>query len=55
MQYLSPTFQERMQALFLRRWQETKSKRTHILHFWNFSSGTRKKDRKVLRYTLPTF
>jgi len=33
------TFQECMQTLFLRRWQETKSKRTHILHFWKISSG----------------
>jgi len=55
MQYLSLTFQECMQTLFLRRWQEAKSKRTRALHFWKFADWYTKKGKKCLRDRLPTF
>jgi len=54
MQFLSLTFQECMQTLSLKRWQETKSKRTHTAFMKIFRVVHEKNDKKYLRNRLPT-
>ena len=54
MQYLL-LFLESMQTLFLRRWQQTKPKRTHTLHFWYCQKKClTNRNTNILNY-LPSF
>jgi len=47
-QYLLLMFDECMQTLFLRRWQETKSKRTHTAFLKIFTMVNEQKDENAL-------
>jgi len=55
MQYLLLTFQECMQTLFLRRWQETKSKCTHTAFLKIFRVLHEQKDKNALEIDYQHF